>query len=184
MRITAFGLTAGLTALAVATGSAASAQSAEHLAAPALPGFVVGYSAGNAQQSIREEIPHDETVEAWTRMVTTQRFMGLAQRTSPAAYAQSVLAPLPRACPGAAISPVVNLTVSGRSAVRFQVDCPHSAGGRPESFILLAVAGRSDIHVKQAAWRSGTTPATLNWARQFIAGTVLCAAGDGTAACK
>ncbi|MEO6717497.1 MAG: hypothetical protein ABIM50_09670 [Novosphingobium sp.] len=164
--------------------SAASAQSAEHLAAPALPGFVVGYSAGNAQQSIREEIPLGETVEAWTRMVTTQRFTGLAQRTSPAAYAQSVLASLPRACPGAAISPVTNVTVVGRPAVRFQVDCPHSAGGRPESFILLAIAGRSDMHVKQAAWRGGTTPATLNWGRQFIASTVLCAPGDKAPACR
>lgn len=180
MRIVALGL-AGLILTAT---SVASAQSAEHLAAPALPGFVVGYSAGNAQQSIREEIPQSETVEAWTRMVTTQRFTGLAQRTTPAAYAQTVLAPLPRACPGAAISPVANLTISGRPAVRFQVDCPRSAGGRPESFILLAVAGRSDMHVKQAAWRGGTTPAMLNWGRQFIAGTVLCAAGDRTPACR
>ena len=174
----------GLTALMLGTASVAPAQNAEHLAAPALPGFVVGYSAGNAQQSIREEIPRGETVEAWSRMVTTQRFTGLAQRTSPAAYAQSVLAPLPRACPGAAISPIANLTVSGRPAVRFQVDCPHSAGGRPESFILLAIAGRSDMHVKQAAWRGGTTPAALSWGRQFIDGTVLCAAGDKAPACR
>ena len=174
----------GLAALMLGITGVAAAQSAEHLAAPALPGFVVGYSAGNAQQSIREEIPSGETVEAWSRMVTTQRFMGLAQRTSPAAYAQSVLAPLPRACPSAAISPVTNLTVSGRPAVRFQVDCPHSAGGRPESFILLAIAGRSDMHVKQAAWRGGTTPAALSWGRQFIAGTVLCAAGDKAAVCR
>ena len=150
-----------MTVLLLLTGAAAAAQSAERLVAPALPGFVVGYSAGNAQQSIREEIPRGETVEAWTRMVTTQRFTGLAQRTTPVAYAQSVLAPLPRACPGAAISPVTQLTVAGRPAVRFQVDCPHSAGGRPESFILLAIAGRSDMHVKQTAWRGGTTPATL-----------------------
>ena len=174
----------GMATLILVAGAAVSAQSTEHLAAPALPGFVVGYSAGNAQQSIREEIPRGETVEAWTRMVTTQRFTGLAQRTTPAAYAQSVLAPLPRACPGAAISPVTNLTVAGRPAVRFQVDCPHSAGGRPESFILLAVAGRSDMHVKQAAWRGGTTTATLSWGRQFIGGTLLCAAGDRSAACK
>jgi hypothetical protein len=44
MRIVAL----GLTGLLLAAASAASAQSAEHLAAPALPGFVVGYSAGNA----------------------------------------------------------------------------------------------------------------------------------------
>ena len=36
----------------------------ERLAAPALPGFVTGYSAGNAVQTIREEVPRGETVEA------------------------------------------------------------------------------------------------------------------------
>ena len=181
MRMATLGLTVSLL---IAGADPALAQGAERLVAPALPGFVEGYAAGNAQQSIREEVPQRETVEAWTRMVTTQRFTGLAARTTPVAYAQTVIAPLPRACPGATVSPVTSLTISGRPAVRFQVDCPHSAGGRPESFILLAIAGRSDMHVKQAAWRGGTTAAVLAWGRQFIDATVLCTAGDRSAACR
>ena len=133
----------GITGLLLFAGPASTnAQSAERLVSPGLPGFVTGYSAANAVNSMVEEIPRGETVEAWTRMVTTQRFVGLAARTTPAQYAQNVVAPLPRACPGATVSPITSLAISGRPAVRFQVDCPHSAGGRPESFILLAVAGR------------------------------------------
>jgi hypothetical protein len=167
----------------VATALAQPAQ--ERLVAPALPGFIVGYTAANAQQSIREEVPRGETVQAWTRMVTTQRFGGLARQATPETYARNTLAGLPRACPGATISPVGSLSVSGRPAARFQVDCPSSAGGRPETFILLAVSGPSgDMHVKQVAWRGGTTPQGLAWARSFLAGVGLCAAADRTPRCR
>lgn len=171
-----------LAGLAMAVAAPALAQSGgERLAAPALPGFVTGYSAGNAQQSIREEIPRGETVERWSRMVTTQWFAGLAARATPSQYAQNMLSKLPQQCPGARISPVSSLTVSGRPAVRFQVDCPLGSG---ETFILLAVAGQRDMHVKQVAWRGGTTPAGLQWGRNFLAGTVLCSAGSREPACR
>ena len=173
-----------IVALLAATGAAAQAAG-ERLVSPALSGFVVGYNAANAAQSIREEVPRGETVEAWSRMVTTQRFAGLARRATPEAYAGNILAGLRQACPTARVSPLARLPVSGRPAVRFQADCPHSAGGRPETFILLAVAGPSgDMHVKQVAWRGGTTPQGLAWGRGFLAGTTLCAAGDRTPACR
>jgi hypothetical protein len=157
----------------------------ERLVAPALPGFVVGYTAANAQQSIREEIPRGETVEAWSRMITTQRFVGTARAATPEVYARNTMAGIPRACPGARVSPVTGLRISGRAAAQFQVDCPRSAGGRPETFILLAIAGPSgDMHVKQVAWRGGTTPQGLAWGRNFLAGVALCGATDRTPACR
>jgi hypothetical protein len=170
-------------ALAALPGPA-SAQADERLVSPALPGFVLGHSAGNSQQSIREEVPAGETVQAWTRMVTTQRFVGLAARATVAAYARNILASLPRSCPGATASPITGLTVSGRPAARIQVDCPRSAGGQPETFILLAVAGTSDMHVKQIALRGGTTPAGLAWGRSFLSGTTFCAASSRARACR
>jgi hypothetical protein len=174
----------GMALVMLLEAAATAEQPTERLVAPALPGFVMGYSAANTVNTMQEEIPRGETVEAWTRMVTTQRFVGLASRTTPAQYAQNVIAPLQRACPDATISAMSSLTVSGRPSVRFQVDCPHSVGGRPESFILIAIAGRSDMHVKQAAWRGGTTAATLGWGRLLINSTVLCAAPDRQTACR
>lgn len=162
----------------------AGAQAGERLASPALPGFVVGYSAANAQQSIREEVPHGESVERWTRMVTTQLFAGLAARTTPAQYGRNVIAPLPRACPGAKVSPMEDVTVSGRPAVRFQVDCPRNGGGQPETFILLAIAGARDMHVKQVAMRGVTNAQVLGWARGFLAATVLCQPRDRQPGCQ
>lgn len=171
-----------LATLALAATTPVLAQSGtERLTSPALRGFVVGYQAANAQQSIREEVPSGETVQRWTRMVTTQWFGGLAARATPAQYAQNILAALPRQCPGAKVSPLASLTVSGRPAVRFQVDCPVGGG---ETFILLAIAGQRDMHVKQVAWRGPTTPAGLQWGQTFLAGTVLCSTGSREAACR
>ena len=166
--------------------SAATAQPAgtERLVSPALPGFVTGHSAANAQQSILEQVPRGETVQAWTRMVTTQRFGGLARRATAAQYAGNVRDAVPRACPGATLSPLESLRISGRDAVRFQLDCPRSAGGRPETLIMLAIAGPSDIHIKQVAWRGGTTPAGLSWGRQHLAATILCLPRDVQPACR
>lgn len=169
----------------VPLASAGAQPRSERLAAPALPDFIVGHTAANDRGTIREEIPRGETVQAWSRMVTTQRFFGLARQVPPAAYARNTLAGLPRACPGATISPVASLSLAGRPAARFQVDCPRSTGGRPETFILLAVSGPSgDMHVKQVAWRGGTTPQHLAWGRGFLAGVTLCTAADRTPQCR
>jgi hypothetical protein len=173
--------------LAIVPLGVAAAQPAgqERLAAPALPGFVVGHTAANGQQSIREEIPRGETVQAWSRMVTTQRFAGVARKANPETYVRNTLAGLPGACPGARISPVSSLSVSTRAAARVMVDCPRSAGGSPEFFILLAIAGPSgDMHVKQVAWRSKPTRQDLWWASNYMSGVVLCTASDRTPACR
>lgn len=175
-------------ALALLLATPALAESAaEHLAAPALPGFIQGYQAANASQSIREEIPRGETVQAWTRMVTTQRFTGLARRATPEEYAGNILASVQRSCAGARTTPVSRVTVSGRPAARFQVDCPRNpaAGGHPETFILLAVAGTSgDVHVKQVAWRGGMTAADLAWGSRFLAEVTFCASSNRSPACR
>ncbi len=173
-----------LSTILAASAAAAQGAATERLVSPALSGFVTGHSAANAQQSILEQIPAGETLQAWTRMVTTQRYGGLARRATVAQYIANVRAAVPNACPGAALSPVESLTVSGRPAARFQLDCPRSVGGRPESFIMLAIAGPSDIHVKQVAWRGGTTAAGLTWGRNYLAGTTFCAATDRTPACR
>lgn len=173
------------TGLALVAGSALAAPPAgERLAGGSLPGFVVGYDASNGQQSIVEQVPQGQTVERWTKMVTSQRFTGLAARSTPAAYADTILAQLPRSCPGAKASPVRTLQVSGRPAARFQVDCPRSAGGAPETFLFLAIAGQSNMYVKQVAFRGRVAASDLAWARGFLDAVVLCQARDRQPACQ
>lgn len=157
----------------------------EELVAPPLPGFVVGFEQGNERGGIREEIPRGETVQAWTRMVTTQRFAGVALRASPQVYIRNSMAGLPRSCPGAKMSAVDGLVISRRPAARVMVDCPRNAQGSPEAFIMLAIAGPSgDMHVKQVAWRRRPTGQDLTWAAGFLGGVALCTSGDRTPKCR
>jgi hypothetical protein len=90
----------------------------EAMSAPDLPGFVVGYEIAGDNQSIREEVPKGETVQKWTRMVTSQRFRNLAQRVTPAQYTGQILKDLPKACPRATASSLQALKVSGFDARR------------------------------------------------------------------
>jgi hypothetical protein len=169
----------------LALGASAQTLRGERLVAPRLDGWTIGYYRSNEQQSIREEVPRGQTVENWQRMVTTQRFTGLAARTSPAAYARDILGNVPASCPGARISPIKNAPVSGRPAVRFRVDCPSNpeAQGKPETFILMAVAGTADMHVKQVAFRGGLGLADLPWAERFLSGVAFCMPNDRSPAC-
>lgn len=89
-----------LAPLLAASAALAQGNASERLVSPALPGFVTGHSAANAQQSILEQIPAGESIQAWTRMVTTQRYGGLARRATVAQYVGNVRAAVPQACPG------------------------------------------------------------------------------------
>lgn len=156
---------------------------AEELVSPALPGFVVGHEAANDEQGIREEVPAGETVEDWTRMVTTQRFGGGAGRTSPTAFLENMVANLAAACPGSQTSRILNGTRSGQPAAQMRAFCPMFARtGKPEAFIILAIAGTTDLHVKQVAFRREPTSDDIAWGESVLAAVTYCdtgQAGDG-----
>jgi hypothetical protein len=156
---------------------------AETMAAPDLPGFVVVNQRENRNQSIREEVPKGQTAQRWSKMVTTQWFRRLTERVTPEEFAGTMIASLPKSCPGASASPVQSLRVSGFKAARFKVVCPNTATGLPESFFLLAVAGDKDMYVKQVAFRGEASSADFLWARKFLAGVVMCKPDSSHMAC-
>lgn len=162
----------------------AAAPADEYLSAPELPGFVVGYEAADERQSMREEVPAGETVEDWTRMVTTQRFAGVAGRISPFQLVASMARMMSATCPGATTSEPASLVRNGHAAAQARADCPMFAEtGKPETFIVLAISGTRDLHVKQVAFRRVPTADDIRWGEEFLAGVVLCNGGDNSEAC-
>ena len=150
---------------------AAPAQAQERLVSPALPGFVEGHAARNHEQSIREEVPRGESVEAWTAMVTTQwfAFEGITLE----GFVANFLGGLERACPAARVEGPVAVEGHGAPAVRFAADCPRSpATGRRETMQVLAILGDA-LHVKQVAFRDGYA-GNRDWAEGFLNATRLC----------
>jgi len=162
---------------ALALSATARAQVAEErLSSPDLPGFSVGYAAANDTQAIREEVPQGETTQRWSRLVTTQRFAGLAQQITPEHYARRIIRSMKKRCAKAKVSDTNGFELGGRDAFQFQVECPVGASGRKEAFILLAVAGQSDMHVKQVAFRGQVIDSGLVWGKQFLKATRYCSA--------
>lgn len=158
--------------------------SEDRVIAPDLDRWVIGYEAHSATQVIREEVPEGESVKDWTRMVTTQRFGGLAALTTPENYVANVARGVERKCPGARVSAIRSLSMTGRPAVRVTIDCPVLAEtGKRETFLLEATGGTFDMLVKQVAFRGPRTPADMAWASQFLDALVYCAGGTTVRAC-
>ncbi len=156
----------------------------DRVIAPDLDRWVIGYEAHNATQAIREEVPEGESVKDWSRMVTTQRFGGLAALTTAENYLGTITRSVERACPGAQIGAVRQLSLNGRSAVRVTIDCPVLAQtGKRETFLLEATGGTFDMLVKQVAFRGPHSAADIAWANGFLDALVYCAGGTTLNGC-
>lgn len=139
----------------------------EQVVRPALPSFVVGNQQAAGGASIIEQVPSGETVERWTRMVTTQRFEGLADRIDAPGFLNKLAALTEQRCAGAKAS---DLQKSGSSA-EVRVDCPLNVEtGQPETFIARAIADGHDLHIFQVAWRRVPTAADVAWGERYLQG--------------
>jgi hypothetical protein len=142
----------------------------ELLTRPPVPGFVVGYQVERNGNLIIEQVPSGENVDKWTRMVTTQRFAGVARRTDGNGFLQNMLNGLQRGCPGAKVT---YRRPSGKAA-QMRVDCPLNPGtGLPETFFAKAIPGASDMHVAQVAFRRVPNARDVAWAERYLAGVTL-----------
>lgn len=158
----------------------------EYVGQPALPGFVVGHSLARGGSSIEERVPQGETVHKWSRMVTVQRFAGVALNMAPAPYLQNIADNLlPRSCPGARASEVRTFAVAARPAAQMRVTCPlNPQTGLPETFYMRAIAGAQDLHVAQVAFRSVPSKADAQWAEKHLDQVTLCGPASNDAVCR
>lgn len=170
--------------LSLSATSALAAPKDEMLAAPDLPGFVVAHSQSGSVKSFTVEVPDGETRGNWSRSVTTQWFRGLADDMTPTEYVEKIVERLPKSCPGAVASPVQTSTQAGYNSAQFKVICPRSANGISESFVLLAIAGKDDMFVKQVAFARKASAEDFLWARKYLSGVTLCRTRAKSGACR
>lgn len=174
----------GIALLLAATAPAAAQPAGERLVQAVPAGFVVGYEVSRPEASIEERVPQGETVQRWTRMVTTQRFAGAALRISPEGLLQTMANGLPAGCPGGKAGAIRTFTVAGRPAAEFRADCPRNPShGQPESFFARAIAGASDMHIVQVAFRRVPTKADEAWAAAHLSSVLLCASAARSGPC-
>jgi len=157
--------------------------SSEWLAQAPLPDFVVGFRDAQNGGAIVERIPRRETVEIWTRMVTVQRFANIGPRIR---YWTDTFGPsLSQACPGAVVSRPVYSRAEGHQQVEFRVDCPRNPQTRqPETFLMRAIAGASDLYSAQIAFRHVPSAQETEWARRQLASVTLCTRENASPVCR
>jgi hypothetical protein len=137
----------------------------EALARPPVSGFVTGYEAAKGGSYMLEQVPAGETVDRWTRMITTQRFAKVARATDANGFLQRMIDNLQGACPGARVS---YRRVAGKTA-QMRVDCPlNPSTGLPETFFAKALPGSSDMHVAQVAFRRHPRASDIAWAEKYL----------------
>jgi hypothetical protein len=165
-------------------GFAAQAAPSEWSAPIIVPGFVVGFEQGNGQQSILEQVPKGETVDSWTRMLTSQRFIGRSADPGPTQMLVNIQGLLRRACPGGTTTSITELTVSGQPAARMRSDCPRNPDtGKPETFFIIAFAGANDLFSEQVAFRRVPTQADVSFAEDVLNSVQWCSTGSTSPAC-
>ena len=148
------------------------------------PGFVVGFDRANSEQSIVERIPTGETVERWTRMLTSQRFMGRGRDPGPRGMLLNMQGLMKEACPDGGTTAIVAMTVSGRPAARMRADCPlDSQTGLPDTYFIVAFAGASDLFAEQVAFRRVPTSADVQFATSTLQQVSLCKTGSKAKGC-
>lgn len=161
-------------ALVLATSAVSPVQAQEQLISPPLQGFVTRFEQADARESIREEVPAGETVEDWSRMITTQHFADPQRRISPYRLALSMTQGWAAACPGGSTTVPMTIVRSGRAAVQFRADCPLLAmTGKPESMFFLAISGTAALHVKQVAFRRFPDSEDIGWAEDYLAAVTM-----------
>jgi hypothetical protein len=137
----------------------------DHVSRPRLDGFVVGNQQSANGASITEEVPAGETVDQWTRMVTTQSFVGLADRVDAKRFLEVLANSAAGSCSGAKASQL------GDDGAEIRLDCPLNPQTRsPETFIAKAVTEGHDLHVFQVAWRRIPSAADLAWGQHYLDG--------------
>jgi len=148
----------------------------EWIGQAALPDLVVAFKNVGGGSLIVERIPPGETVEQWTKMVTTQRFAGVIVRGgSLEEWHEYMVGALANSCRNGRSSEAIRLTVAGRPAIEFRGDCPlNQATGQPETYFIRAIEGSADLHVAQVAFRRVPSSADAEWARTHLASVTLC----------
>jgi hypothetical protein len=170
----------------LAATSALAAPPREWIGQGALPDLVVAFHDVGDGSMIVERIPPGETVEQWTQMVTTQRFAGVIARGGTLEEWHGYMTGgLARDCRNSRSSEPVRLTVAGKPAIEFRGDCPRNPGtGLPETYFIRAIAGTTDLHVAQVAFRRVPSAADAEWARAHLATVTLCKSGATETVCR
>jgi hypothetical protein len=156
-------------------------QAGEWVELPPVEGFVVGYQQTAGPQSIEERVPRGESVQDWSRMITTLK-LGIDDQ---ARLLDMLEGSWKGSCAGATVSPRRAAGKAGPQSLRGRMDCPRNTEtGKPETFLYRTFAGRGVTHMVQIAFRHVPDAAEVTWAEGVLDAVELCSAASAHPQCR
>ncbi|MBA2466381.1 MAG: hypothetical protein H0V46_02095 [Sphingomonas sp.] len=120
--------------------------------------FEVGHQARNDALHLMELVDPPETVDTWSKLITSMLMFNAAERGVESFYAQW-RDRLRSACTGMTETSVKGL-VDGLPALRGTLSCPRNPQtGKPENLEAVVVQGVVNLMMVQVAFRRSMTPA-------------------------
>ena len=148
-----------LLAVALIAAPAAAAP----LMMPAVPDYVLAHSQKNATGAIAEYVPKGQTVQNYTRMISTNLLGGFGNVPSPeliAEFAKRYVA----GCPGGRVAAVQMGKAAGA-----RIDCTrHPNTGKTETVFARAIPAGADQYIAHVTYRYIPMPKETLWARDFL----------------
>lgn len=125
----------------------------ENLLAAVPPGFKLDYQAEKDNMSIHEMVPQNESVTAWTTLVTVQIFLG-GKNTTPGQFQENLTWSWLNACPNSESHPVADGVENGYDFVLWMLYCPlNSSTQQVEYAYIKAIQGNDSFYDVQVAFR-------------------------------
>ncbi len=130
---------------------------------PAVPGYELAHTQKNATGAIAEYVPKGQTVQNYTRMISTNLLGGFGKVPSPeliAEFAKRYVA----GCPGAKV-----VAVPMGKAAGARIDCTrHPNTGKTETVFARAIPAGADQYIAHVTYRYIPMPKETQWARDFL----------------
>ena len=171
-----------LTLAMLLPGSLAAQETGERLQIVAPEGFVEYRSSGVNGTALIEFVPDGQTTEDWTQKVSLQFLPSIQE---PVAFTDAVSQSVMQACASAEVAQISQPTEAGHATSLILVGCPLSpATGKPEYFLMKAIAGHDRLYVVQMAWAGPRpTPDGVTTWSVWLRRVVACDEGSTEAAC-
>jgi hypothetical protein len=136
--------------------------------------FELGWQGQKDNMDMSEYVPHGETVDDWTRMITVQVFHGTANAGA-ASIAAQVGDKWAAACPGGTAAESVAGDEGGYDFALWAYDCaenPQTA--KPESMFLKVMVGVDALYMVQYAFRASADDAMITDAMTYLKDVGVC----------
>jgi hypothetical protein len=164
----------GLVGLLIPNQLFAGPLSGENLIQPLPQGFKAAWSISQSGMDMTEFVLAPETIDNWTRLITTQVFHGKGDKLS-SAFAQGWGKRMTNACPSLTHSQLITGLRNGYALSFVQVNCPNNPQTGKREFVFLEVfQGKDALYSVQYAFRYQPSPAEIGSALSFLKSLTVC----------